>query len=171
MSGTPDRPITRLYIDTNVLIALAEGSDELSELLWDMFSTNAGNGFLCTSELTLAELAVLPYRDKMPELLRLYDGWFTSNGLFAVAPVDRTVLLGAAFIRGRNPGIRLPDAIHLATAASLGCSHILSADRRLPDEFKIETGGDDVYIAPAALSALRPDRGTLEALIRKGAHP
>jgi predicted nucleic acid-binding protein len=169
MSGTIDRPVTRLYLDTNVLIALAEGSDELSELLWDMSSTNPGNGFLCTSELTLAELAVLPYRDRKPELLRLYDGWFTSHALFAVARVDRTVLLGAAFIRGRHPGTRLPDAIHLATAASMGCSHILSADRRIPDEFKIETGEDDVYIAPAALSALRPDRPTLEAIIRKAA--
>lgn len=157
----------RLYLDTNILIALAEGADDLSRMLWEMVgSQKPDQFFLCTSELTLAELMVMPVRQKDDKLLRLYDNWLVSGGLFEVAPIDKPILWGAATIRARYSTIKLPDAIHLSTALKMGCGHVLSADRGIPDELEVwsQQGGEEV--GPARLTTLRPDLSTLDAIIR-----
>ncbi len=159
--------IDRLYLDTNIFIALAEGADDLSRALWDIVGIQKPDElFLCTSELTLAELLVRPYRQKDDELLRLYDNWLVSGGLFEVAPIDKPILWGAAIIRAGYSTIRLPDAIHLSTALRMGCSHVLSADRGIPDELDIRSRQPGEDAGPARLTTLRPDPSTLETIIR-----
>jgi predicted nucleic acid-binding protein len=48
----------------------------------------------------------------------------------SVLSVERTILIEAARLRGRLV-LRLPDAMHVATAAAAGCDVLLSNDRRL----------------------------------------
>lgn len=164
--------VDRLHLDTNVLIALAEGADDLSRTLWNLVgSQKSDQRFLCTSELTLAELVVLPHRQKDDRLLQLYDNWFVSGRLFDVAPIDKPILWGAAVVRAEHPGIKLPDAIHVSTAIGMGCGHLLSADRGIPDDLEIWSRQYGAEVGPARLTTLRPDPLTLDAIIRMRAEP
>lgn len=159
--------VNRLYLDTNMLIALAEGADDLSRTLWELVgSQKPDERFLCTSELTLAELVVRPYREKDDKLLRLYDNWLVSGGIFEVAPIDKPILWGAAIIRAQYSTIKLPDAIHLSTAIRMGCGHLLSADRGIPDELEVWSRQYGAEVGPARLTTLRPDLSNLNAIIR-----
>lgn len=158
--------INRLYLDTNIFIALAEGADDLSRAPWGLVdSQRPDESFLCTSELTLAELVVLPYRQKDDALLQIYDNWLVSGGLFEVAAIDKPILWGAAIIRAQYSAIKLPDAIHLSTAIRMGCSHVLSADRGIPDDLEIWNRQHDIEVGPARLTTFRPGLSTLDAII------
>jgi PIN domain nuclease of toxin-antitoxin system len=50
-----------------------------------------------------------------------------------VQPIDRGIAREAAAIRARRSGIRLPDALVLATGVVLG-AEVLTADKRWRDE-------------------------------------
>jgi predicted nucleic acid-binding protein len=55
-----------------------------------------------------------------------------SSGGFEVQPVSRDVLIEAAGLRAHRASIKLPDAIHIATARMSSCTFFVSDDRRLP---------------------------------------
>ncbi len=131
--------IERVYLDTNVFITMAEGDDDLASALYAMASeAPPDERFLCTSELTLAELIVHPYVNQNEPLLELYDNWITpGSGWLDVRPVDRVVLRGAAKVRHFSASIKLPDAIHLSTALETRCTHFLTGDKRIPDQITI----------------------------------
>lgn len=124
--------VGRLYLDTNVLIAMAEGPDAIAQQLYGLTELQRpGDQFLFTSELSLAEVLVMPYRHNDEKLAGLYKNWMDSEGWLNVGPVDRSILMDAARIRGRHPSIKLPDAVHLSTAIMFECSHFLTGDERL----------------------------------------
>lgn len=130
--------VSRLYLDTNILIAIGEGAGQISGLLYDLIQTlKVGEQFLFTSELSLAELLVVPVRQKNDELIRLYDNWIQPEGWLIARPVDKPVLWGAALVRAAYPAIKLADAIHVSTALRYECSHFLTAEKRLPTQFEI----------------------------------
>lgn len=58
--------VDRIYVDTNVCVLLFERRDELSNSLAELFLVDRSgrDPLLATSELTLAELLVDPYRRK-----------------------------------------------------------------------------------------------------------
>jgi predicted nucleic acid-binding protein len=133
-------PFKRIYLDTNILIELAEIKGEQQSLLYEIADMRTADGkpFVCTSELTLAELLVRPYRQQNDELIELYNGWIMQGSdWLEVGPVTRDVLWHAALVRQYYPNVKLPDAIHLATAILFGCSHFLTGDKRIPNEIKI----------------------------------
>ena len=132
--------IQRLYLDTNVFIELGEGEDERQQLLYEIVAAQTTEEplFLCTCELTLAELLVRPYRDRNDQLIELYDNWILrGNTWLDVGPVTRDVLWSAALVRRQYPGVKLPDAIHLSAAFGFQCSHFLTADRKIPESIQI----------------------------------
>lgn len=119
---------TRIYLDANVLIEFVERADPgLARVVAD---ARAGRLFLVTSELTLAEVIVLPMREGDGSLLSQYRDLFSQPDLLDVAPVTRAVLERSGEIRARD-GCKLADAIHLASAEIAGCKVFLSSDRRL----------------------------------------
>ncbi len=123
----------RIYLDTNALIAALEGEDTVAELVRRLLeSAAAGRTSFVTSELTLAELLVEPLRAGDVGRIEAILGVFGSAAAFVVVPVDRTMLLGAADLRAAQSGLKLPDAIHLATALAHDCPFVLSNDRKLP---------------------------------------
>lgn len=158
--------VSRLYLDSNILIALGEGAGDVANLLTDLALQHRPGEipFLCTSELTLSEILVQPYREGNNELVDKYDGWLTSATFLDVGPVDRSALWYAAAIRSQFKSIKLPDAIHVSTAIGFGCSHMLTADLRLSDvsldhvRYGIERG-------PASLRVIRPTADTLRQII------
>jgi len=52
-------------------------------------------------------------------------------GFLQVVPVSREILVSAAQTRSQNLCLKLPDAIHFATAKDRGCQVFLTNDRRL----------------------------------------
>ena len=119
----------RVYLDTNVFIRAFEGTDELSRLLIDFFATEVSQPALATSELTLAELLVHPYRDRNDIARGRYDSTVRPSDWLQVGPVDRRVLVGASLLRSKYR-LKLPDAIHVSAALHFGCSLLLTDDLR-----------------------------------------
>lgn len=148
----------RIYLDTNIFIAAFERRDALSDQLGQLFTCGTGRPMktFVTSELTLSELLVVPLRDGNRTLASYYDTVMSDSGWVHVSAVARTVLVSAARLRAGRHGLKIPDAIHLATAQAEGCSHFLTEDDGL------------TRTAVSAVSNLRmqkPDETTLTALM------
>lgn len=101
--------------------------DELTRLFE---SFDEGNLRAVTSELTLAEVLVRPFIDGNTQRQTAYQQALQSSDVFEVVPVSRDILIEAARLRS-VANLRLPDAIHGATARLTGCETFLTNDRRL----------------------------------------
>lgn len=158
----------RFYVDANVIIRLLEGSDDLSNALSRLFvtETERARPRFATSELTIAEVLVVPYRDGNDRLIDLYDNWMRGSPYIEVGPIDRSVLWYAAVLRSQYRHLKLPDAIHISTAIGMNCSHILSADERLWDKYELIHRRYGILRGPAIVEVLRPDIATIETLTR-----
>ena len=117
------------YLDTNILIALFEGQHP-RQLGLRQFINNAlksGKVSFHTSALSFSELLVKPYRSRDEGLAKRYLQLARSEDWLAVHPVAPIVIDSAAALRTRTT-LRLPDAIHVATAMFAGCDRILTYD-------------------------------------------
>lgn len=122
----------RVYFDSNVLVTAFENAGARSDHAWWLLhAVDAGDIFAATSEVTLAEVLVKPLEENDENRITTYQSVLTSAAGFEVAAVSRSVLIEAARIRGARRSIKLPDAIHLATAKQLGCRFFISGDLRL----------------------------------------
>jgi predicted nucleic acid-binding protein len=160
-------PPRQVYLDTNYFIAMLEPADAaLGALLTQFYSLNDGSSkpYLATSELTLAELLVGPYKKNDSLLAQTYENMFTPGGVIEIAPIDRNVLRQAAMLRSRQPHMKLPDAIHMATAFALKCRHFVTFDLRISaaDE---AVGRVDEGEAPDELEIVQPTPENLHILI------
>ena len=161
--------VSRLYVDANILIALAEGSDDDSNLLLALIKHPDPQQprFLCTSELSLSELLPRPFREKRDDLIAIYDSWTQQqNPWLEVAPISRQILWNAAILRAVHGSLKLPDAIHLTTALSLRCSHFLTADLRIPKMVTLTHRYRHNDDGPGSMRILRPEPLVLEAVIK-----
>jgi predicted nucleic acid-binding protein len=118
----------RVYLDANIIIYAVEGFalylDQIRALLT---AVNAGEVVAVTSELTLAEVLVKPLKDQQPALQQAYQTFLTPTPELEVVPISLTVLLEAARLRATTK-LKLPDAIHLATALHSQCDAFLTND-------------------------------------------
>lgn len=122
-----------LYLDANLFIYALEGVEPFAAPLKAPFiEMEAGSIHAVTSELTLAEVLARPFKlgamDHVDEYKRIFAGGIAVTQV----PVSRSLLVEAARLRGSN-GLKLADAIHLATAISTKCSVIVSNDAGLTD--------------------------------------
>ena len=83
-----------------------------------------------TCELTLAELLVKPFQDNDAETEQRCRAALQERGGLTVVPIDLNVLVESARLRA-SAGLKLPDAIHVASALTAGCEVFLTNDRRL----------------------------------------
>ena len=88
---------------------------------------DAGEIVAVTSELTLAEVLVKPFQDANLPAQKAYRSFLTPTLALQIVPVDSLVLLEAARLRA-VARVKLPDAIHLATANRCGCDSFLTND-------------------------------------------
>jgi predicted nucleic acid-binding protein len=147
-----------LYIDTNPLIYAFEGSETENNLAIAKLVETLGPSSLMTSELTLSEMLVKPFEANDAERIRRYKGLLQreGNGVIRVHPVSTSILIEAAWHRGEQSAafgrkLKLPDAIHLATATFWGCSHFMSKDER--------------FGMPDGITQVRPVRSDIDALM------
>lgn len=116
-----------VYLDTNPIIYLTEGNAAFKVSITGLFTEfDRAGARLVTSELALTEALVLPLRNKDGELVAVYERLFGT--LIEALPISREVLVLAASLRAETPGLKTPDAIHLATAILANADVFLSGD-------------------------------------------
>jgi predicted nucleic acid-binding protein len=143
---------TRVYLDANVFVAAFETAGARSDHAWWILEAiDDGELLGLTSELTLSEILIGPMQDGDDELVERYQTIVSHADGFEVAPVDRGTLIEAARLRTERRSLKLPDAIHVATARLGGCQLIVSDDRRLP----FAPGVQIVNLGPHSMDAIR----------------
>lgn len=83
-----------------------------------------------TSEITLAECLVKPFADKDIFAVETYMSLLGEQPGLPVIPISRPILLSAAQLRAETK-LKLPDAIHVATAKWAECSVFVTNDREI----------------------------------------
>ena len=122
---------SRLYLDANAIIYAAETPERFPSLGVVLDRVDLGDLSAITSALTLAEVLVMPLRKANALAVASYQNRLASGPTLTVADVSRDVLIRAATIRATTPAVKLPDAIHAATALVAGCDVFLTNDLRL----------------------------------------
>ena len=130
--GTLDALVgRRVYLDANAFIYVQEHHPTFGPALEAIFAhIDARSLEAVTSELTLAECLVKPIAERDAALVELYHRTLRSSSSLAVVPIYRHILVKGAELRASYP-IRLPDAIHVATAITTGCTSLLTNDSKL----------------------------------------
>jgi predicted nucleic acid-binding protein len=126
---------TRVYRDSNIIVYAVEAFESYARTLQPLLSALAfGELTGVTRALSLAEVLVKPRRDKNRAIEQAYKRFLQNSSVFTVAPVSNPVLELAADIRATTD-VKLPDAIHVATARLEGCTRLLTNDRVLCANF------------------------------------
>ena len=135
-----------VYLDTNVFIDAFESTGTRSDQTWTVFQAISGSRLRgVTSELTLAELLPMPLSKRQSDLVAFYTAMLGETGPLRVVPVTRSILVETARLRSERFSLKLPDAVHLATALDQQCAVFLSGDHRIgvPDPLRaVELGPD-----------------------------
>jgi predicted nucleic acid-binding protein len=123
-----------VYLDANILIYGFETQTSPLQLSLTLGAVlrlfQEERAWARTSALTRAEVMVRPLRDSNAELLQLYQELLSGNAFLAVDAISGAMIDQAARLRARL-GLRLADALHVASAMESGCDAFLTADRQL----------------------------------------
>jgi len=157
-----------IYLDTNIFIMAFEIRSEVSDQLTQIFDRLDGQPEAClvTSELTLSELLVRPIRENDEQRMEQYEAFIAPSRWLNVLPAARSTLRVAATLRAQNSNLKLPDAIHIATALRANCSHILTNDQGIKASYSLHlrVKMSDPPITP--LTVIRPDAPTLSSILQ-----
>ena len=128
-----------IYLDANIIIYLMEGFEPFAPILSSLLEAIEAGQITCiTSEITLAEVLVRPLKQEAVELVKVYTDALNDKRLLTLQPVAYQTLMDAAFARAKT-GMKLPDAIHVATAVQGGCDVFLTNDKgiKTPKRLKL----------------------------------
>ncbi|MGE0131342.1 MAG: type II toxin-antitoxin system VapC family toxin [Blastocatellales bacterium] len=118
----------RVYLDANLVIYVIEGFlPYLDQIRALMAAVKGGEVVAVTSELTLAEVLVKPFQAQQPALQQAYRIFLQPTPEMEIAPISRAILEESARLRATTK-LKLPDAIHLATALHFQCDSLLTND-------------------------------------------
>ena len=117
-----------VYFDSNVFIYYLGGHEELLTVAKPFFQA-VENGVIrgASGPLAIAELLVKPMRTNDLLSIERIKSLFETGGYFSALPHPRETLELAAHIRA-SQGLRMVDAIHVATAIKENCDYFLSHD-------------------------------------------
>jgi len=125
-----------VYLDANGFIYSIERIDPYRSLLDALWQTiSSGQITVVTSELTLPEVLVKPLKVGDATTATLFRTVLQHTPDVRMLPITQPILEEAAKLRA-TPGLRTPDAIHVATALLHGCALIVTNDstfRRIPN--------------------------------------
>ena len=77
---------------------------------------DAGELIAITSELTLAEVLGKPFVDDNIALQQRYTETLQNRRSVRIIPVTRDILIAATRLRAQHHALKMPDALHAATA-------------------------------------------------------
>lgn len=135
----------RFTVDSAPIIYFLEGHSELAVRYAPLFErAEAGNHELVISTVALAEILTGPLRGRDEGLAAQYREALVPP-TWRVAPLDAEIAHRAARIRARS-GLRLPDAVQLATALETSSIGLVTHDRDFsPSRLASLTEGVPVY--------------------------
>ncbi len=118
-----------VYLDTDVVIYSVEKIEPYWSLLQPMWlAAQDGNFLLVGSELLLLETLVKPVQAGDTKLEQVFRQLLQSSAEVQLYPISLPILEQAIHLRATF-NLKSPDAIHAATAASLGCNLFLTNDK------------------------------------------
>jgi predicted nucleic acid-binding protein len=130
--GAPVNKLPRVYLDSNVFITAMETPGAHADHAWWIIqAVEDGKIAAVTSEITIAEVLVKPIQMGDRGFVEAYQEMIAPSPNLAVVAVRRDILVGAAQLRAQRSSIRLPDAIHIATALASSCACMVSDDQQL----------------------------------------
>ena len=119
----------RVYFDAMIFIYLIEGYSELQDRLFEirdsLLKTEAK---VFTSELTICETLVVPFRNNDVAMVSKYREFIEDSGAFEVLPAHRATWIRASLYRAQF-GLKTPDAVHVASAVEAGCELFVTNDK------------------------------------------
>ncbi|PIO97873.1 type II toxin-antitoxin system VapC family toxin [Pleomorphomonas carboxyditropha] len=140
-------PNDSVFFDSNALIFAFEAGSRWSAALGALLAKiEAGRMRGVVSELSLAEILVKPLAEGAQSHVELYERLFDSDSPLEIIPVDRPVIRESAQLQATT-GLKLADALLVASAVRAGCRHFLSADVRLGRKL----GADLAWLHPDEL--------------------
>jgi len=119
-----------VVLDSSILLGLADSTDALHAASVAALRERQDQEFIVPASV-FAEIMVGALRLGERTAQRIED--MVDDLASRVQPIDRDIARKAAAIRARRPGIRLPDALVLATGAVLE-AEVLTADKRWREE-------------------------------------
>lgn len=100
-----------------------------------------------TSDLTFGELLVKPFAQDQG-LANTYFEILSTSSVLELCQVSREIIIDAARLRSLKKGLKLPDAIHIATAEHSSCDAIITNDQDMvPRDPMIRVGVSDAEIS------------------------
>lgn len=122
----------RLYLDTSVILRYVEGAGPEREaaLRWVTMAAESVGGTILGSKLVRAECLVLPIRN------RDHEGFFRDSGIVLVDISGETLDLATHIFADHR--IKMPDAIHTATAILAECDALVAKDEPWTKKGQIE---------------------------------
>lgn len=118
----------RELVDTSVLIAYSDVADKHHGQARDELARLRDEGEAMISVVTYSEILVGAFRSQthvsVERLLKRFP--------ITLWPVTPSVAIAAARLRVEHPRLKLPDALIIATATTIGADALLTADRSWP---------------------------------------
>jgi predicted nucleic acid-binding protein len=109
-----------VYVDTQVVIYTVEAHPiylPVMEPFWR--AVQAGTVSAMSSELTVMEALTGPFKHGQTSLEQKFEQFFVAPG-FRLIPLTQPILREAARLRATIAKLRTPDALHAATALTVG---------------------------------------------------
>lgn len=115
-----------VYLDSCIVIYLVEPHVEYSAIIRREI-LRRGTVFFCVSPLVAMEVLVRPMRDRNEILTRRFHQYLAAQQMLSMSDGVFEIALNLRV----NHGLKIPDALHLATAVIHGCSEFWTNDNRL----------------------------------------
>ncbi|CAN7417203.1 PIN domain-containing protein [Rhizobium sp. LjRoot30] len=124
---TNDTPL-RVYLDSNVFIYIVDGEPGYQTQARYAIASLPAHATFCTSEMTVGECLRGALRLGNRGSAESYLDLLQDQAFVSLHPVTLQLIKRAAEI-GVSMGMKLLDALHVATAEALGCAIFLTNDR------------------------------------------
>ncbi len=146
----------RAYVDSNIFIYAVEGITTTAGPARKLIaSLRSRKGMMVTSEITLAEVLAPTSRSgtwSLRKIRPVYLDLLVWSDAVELVPVTREILIGTAEVRS-NKKLKLPDAIHVASAIRSACDYFVSGDA-------------DYNWLPSGMRRIGTDNDGIESLLR-----
>lgn len=121
----------RVYFDVNPIIYFIEQNSSFFTAVTPIFEMlGRGEILAYTSEFSLAEILIKPIRDDLSDVIHAHKELLLDPQLFTLTKVTRETFLEAAQLGGKS-GMRIPDAIHVASALENHCQFFITNDQKI----------------------------------------
>lgn len=125
------RGIRQLGFDSVTLIYFVEQHPSyFDRMLFIMRYVDSGPISGIASTLSLAEVLVIPIRNRDAVMVDRYEAVLSKSRGFRLKSITAAIARQAAAIRARY-NLKTPDALHIATAIEAGCEAFLTNDLTL----------------------------------------